>query len=118
MPPPEAPDERRQAPRVGVEAKVRLHGDKPWSGVYNTADLSSTGAFLVSESPPPRGSMVTLDLELGADEDDLQGLSALVVHVRTEASEASARGCGVMFLRLDRENAERLQTIVENRLRS
>lgn len=107
--------ERRQAPRIGVSAQVRLHGAEPWSGVYQTADLSATGAFLVSETPPPRGTMVKLDLELDPDRT-LRDLNALVVHVRAEAADASARGCGVMFVRLGKDQAESLRAVVAERL--
>jgi hypothetical protein len=107
--------ERRQAPRIGVSAQVRLHGGEPWSGVYQTADLSTSGAFLISETPPPRGTMVRLDLEIDPDRT-LRDLHALVVHVRSAASEASARGCGVMFVRLGKEQAESLRTVVAERL--
>lgn len=107
--------ERRATPRFGISAQVRLHGEESWSGVYQTADLSVSGAFLISDSPPPRGSMVKLDLELNAD-NTFQGLEALVVHVRTEATEPSARGCGVMFVRLAKDQAESLRTAVSEKL--
>ena len=104
--------ERRAAPRAGIAAQVIIQGEAGWAGVYQTADLSTTGAFLVSDSPPPRGSMVRLDLEV-TPEITLRGVQALVVHVRAEASDPSARGCGVMFLRLGREEAETLGSLVD-----
>lgn len=107
--------ERRQAPRIGVSAQVRLHGGEPWSGVYQTADLSATGAFLISEAPPPRGTVVKLDLEIDPQRT-LRDLNALVVHVRSAASEASARGCGVMFVRLGKDQVESLRAVVAERL--
>jgi c-di-GMP-binding flagellar brake protein YcgR len=98
-----------------VNAQVRLHGSEAWSGVYQTADLSATGAFLISDAPPPRGALVKLDLEVDEDQK-LQDLQALVVHVRTDASEPSARGCGVMFVRMAKEQAESLRAVVAERL--
>jgi hypothetical protein len=103
--------ERRATPRFGISAQVRLLGSEEWAGVYSTGDLSVSGAFLVSDSPPPRGAMVKLDLEVDP-ENVFRGLEALVVHVRTEASEPSARGCGVMFVRMGKEQTERLRSAV------
>ncbi len=108
-------DERRNAPRAGISAQVRILGSEDWSGVYETADLSCSGAFLISDSPPPRGSMVKIDLDLDP-EYTLSGLHALVVHVRTEASDSSARGCGVMFVRMSKEQTEGLRAAVDERL--
>ena len=103
--------ERRQAPRHGFEAEVRLEGDEPWSGRFNTANISTTGAFIVTERPPPRGKVVKL--ELNVDENlSLPDLEALVVHVRAEASEPSARGCGVMFLKLSPDQNATLSRFV------
>jgi len=107
--------ERRASPRFGISAQVRLHGEEEWAGVYDTGDLSVSGAFLVSDSPPPRGAMVRLDLEVDPD-NVFKGLEALVVHVRTEASEPSARGCGVMFVRMGKEQVERLRGAVSEQL--
>lgn len=107
--------ERRATPRFGISAQVRLHGGESWSGVYHTADLSVSGAFLISDSPPPRGSMVKLDLEVDS-QSTFRNLEALVVHVRTEATEPSARGCGVMFVRLEKKQAESLRTAVSQQL--
>jgi hypothetical protein len=52
--------------------------------------------------------MVRLDLELDP-ETRVEGVDALVVHVRSEATDPSARGCGVMFLRLDKDAVTALQ---------
>jgi hypothetical protein len=107
--------DRRSAPRAGITAQVRIHGEEEWAGLYETSDLSVSGAFLVSDDPPPRGSRVSLDLELDAD-IKVAGVDALIVHVRTEASEPSARGCGVMFLRLDKDASQTLASLVDNQL--
>lgn len=107
--------DRRATPRFGISAQVRLHGDEKWSGVYHTADLSVSGAFLISDDPPPRGSMVKLDLEVNP-KSTFKDLEALVVHVRTEATEPEARGCGVMFVRLAKDQAESLRTAVSEEL--
>lgn len=103
--------ERRDAPRAGVSAQVRIHGAEDWAGVYKTGDLSASGAFLVSDSPPPRGLTVRIDLELDGS-TTVQGVEALVVHVRAEASDPSARGCGLMFIRLDKDAAAALSSRV------
>lgn len=107
--------ERRQAPRIGIEAEVLIHGDEAWAGTYQTGDLSTSGAFLVTDAPPPRGAMVRLDLNLepGVTVRDVQ---ALVVHVRTDASVPSARGCGLMFLRIARDEAKILDALVASRM--
>lgn len=107
--------ERRRTPRVGIDALVHLRGQADWAGSCHTADLSTSGAFLISPSPPPRGTTVELDLELG-DELRIEGLHALVVHVRSSTTEPSARGCGVVFLRLGRDQATRLRQVIEARL--
>jgi len=99
---------------VGIEAEVHVHGDATWAGVYHTGDLSTSGAFLVSDDPPPRGSMVRLDLRMEGDVE-VNGVQALVVHVRSDASVPSARGCGVMFLRMGKDDAETLGSYVDSR---
>ncbi len=106
--------DRRRALRVGIGATVHFRGDAEWAGPHDTADVSTTGAFVVTETPPPRGIMVSLDLELDGDVA-IEELDALVVHVRLDASEASARGCGLMFLRVGREKADRLRALLEAR---
>jgi hypothetical protein len=76
-----------------------LHGTDEWCGEYDTANISATGAFLISDAPPPRGTTVKLDLRI----DPLcllENIEALVVHVRADASIPQARGCGLMFLQL------------------
>ena len=106
--------ERRRADRVGLEARVHLHGDDPWSGTYETADVSEAGAFVITDRPPPRGVTLSLDLDLG-DGIVFSDLAALVVHVRREVTQPSARGCGLMFLRLDKDEAEGLRRAIEAR---
>lgn len=109
--------ERRRAPRLGLKAEVEVHGAEPWCGRFTTSNISASGAFVVTERPPPRGSVIRMSLALGevgeVDEKlPLDDVEALVVHVRSEASEPSARGCGLMFLKLTHAESARLTDLV------
>ncbi len=94
-----------------MEAEVMLLGDDSWSGHFSTANISATGAFIITDRPPPRGKVVRLELNVD-EEESLWDVEALVVHVRAEASEPSARGCGVMFLKLTSDQNEALARLL------
>ncbi len=103
--------DRRQTPRVGIAAEILVGGDASWAGTYHTADLSTSGAFLVSDEPPPRGAMLLIDLKVDGEVVAVD-VRALVVHTRAAASDASARGCGLMFLSLGADQSAALHRLV------
>lgn len=88
--------ERRRAPRLRAKVDVRFKGDEvAWE--LNSSDISSTGAFLVSNEFRPVGTHATVRIRILHLIDPIE-IDCEVVHNRTERQGALTRGFGVRFL--------------------
>ena len=96
--------DRRQKTRHPFEAKATLSfGGAVYSAV--TQDISSEGAFLVTDVPAP----VSTSVELTFDVHD--GLSLIAISgrvVRVTSSSASPRGLAVEFDEVEAEDVQRI----------
>ena len=98
--------ERRQSARFPFEAKATLSfGGAVYSAV--TQDISSKGAFLVTDVPAP----VSTSVELTLDVHD--GLSPIEISgrvVRVTSDSESPRGLAIEFDDVEAEDAQRIVT--------
>lgn len=106
----------REAPRVAVDAFVRVRGAGDREFVFRTRDLSESGLFLytrVGHAYPFRVG-ATLDLEL-FDYDEAVHCEVLIVRVVEPGSAESDHyptGFGVKIIAIDPAQRDRLTAMV------
>jgi len=93
-----SPTDFREHSRAPLKAPATLQIDafsQPVSGY--TADLSQGGMFVQTKEPPPVGSIVRFEVDLGSPDGVIRG-TAEVVWMRTEAQGARhPAGIGLQF---------------------
>jgi two-component system chemotaxis response regulator CheY len=106
--PPSTPEEeRRRSPRLPIEVSVHLAGESPQT--LQTWDISPYGAFLISDQPPPTGTVAEASIELPHLDDPIR-VQCTVAHVRERAQGGLPAGFGVSFAHDAAEVSERLLT--------
>ncbi len=104
------PAARNATPRTAVELPVSIQvagWPEPRGGL--TANVSATGMFVRFERPEPIGTMVRLELDLGADSEPVRGMGEVIwIRVRWEGKNRPA-GMGIRFLGLAPEPAAALE---------
>jgi len=81
-----------------------------------TVDLSTGGAALRMNNPPPPGSAILLEVYLpGAGSSKVVRAEGVVIWVSGESGE-DASGIGIRFTKLSDEDRERIGTVVRETL--
>lgn len=109
-------ENHREAPRIKVDAFVKVSGGNDREYVFRTRDLSDGGLFLYTKVthiyPIKLGSRLTLELY---DYDDYISCTVAVVRVVEPGgaeSEQFPTGFGVKISEIDAANKERLETML------
>src|SRR5438105_3914206 len=98
---------QRRAPRVAHEVMVAVRGDRGHFTGWGT-NLSASGVFVNTSSPPPAGDEVQVLLQLpGVPECKLRG------RVAWSRGAGEEPGMGVQFLQLDEETRQVIAQMVE-----
>lgn len=113
---PDGERDARAAVRAPVERPVNVEVDTgvPYRPAM-TANLSTTGMFVRTDSPPPVGAMVRFELELVAGESPVRGLGD-VVWIRVQRPGGPTAGMGVRFRVLDDDARQALESVVTEAL--
>jgi uncharacterized protein (TIGR02266 family) len=105
--------ERRAAPRVLVDLEVDYRSEENFLFAYIT-DISTTGIFIRTTTPEPRGTELNLRfIPDGADAPlELEGEVIWVNAFRPGYPDNLNPGMGVRFLRLEGETKARLYDLI------
>lgn len=104
--------ERRRSPRVLVDLEVDYDSEDNFLFAYIT-DISTTGIFIKTVTPEPRGT--ELNLRFRPEGEEPFALEAEVIWIndlRPDDRDNLSPGMGVRFLRLDDEMKQRLYDLV------
>lgn len=105
--------ERRNSPRVLVDLEVDYQSEDNFLFAYIT-DISTTGIFIKTITPEPRGTELNLRFVPEGEEApiELEGEVIWINELRPEDRDNLSPGMGVRFLRLDDEMKQRLYDLV------
>jgi uncharacterized protein (TIGR02266 family) len=104
--------ERRRAPRVLVDLEVDYDSEDNFLFAYIT-DISTTGIFIKTVTPEPRGTELNLRFRPEGEEPfAVEGEVIWINDLRPEDRDNLSPGMGVRFLRLDDEMKQRLYDLV------
>lgn len=108
-------DDRRRSPRVMVSIEVAFSNESKY--VYaSTADISSTGMFIITQEPEEMGTHLSLRFKL-PDDDDVFELDGQVRWFRHEVTGADGKrlspGMGIEFMQLKQSHKQRLELLLK-----
>ncbi len=110
---PVAPD--RRLPRFVARDRVSLRVEKSkdleelW-----TRDISHGGMFVVTDTPPERGTRTTVMLETPVGAVEIKAEVVHVVSTETARSTGATPGVGLEFIDLDKERRESIRQYIES----
>lgn len=101
--------EFQRSTRMPLDAVVRLHfqGTVAYQNGF-AANVSATGMFVKHPAPPPLGTQLVFEFNLGADRKPVQGAGE-VVWVRDKyLGPGQPAGVGIRFLQLDSQSRDHI----------
>jgi molecular chaperone DnaK len=110
----DAPDKVRADPRSAVQLPLHLRREGVGDFVDAIAtDVSSTGLFVEMPRPFPVGTLLDLEIDLGASWAAAMVEVVRVVDAAAHSQTGKARGCGVRFVQIDDAARAHLTALVE-----
>jgi uncharacterized protein (TIGR02266 family) len=109
----QGPQDRRRFPRIRLALTVELRFASADAVLESsTVDISEGGVFIRMPNPRPEGTLIRLHLHVGGRVLDIGG----VVVRSVRPGEGEPPGIGVLFLEMQPDDAEFVQTLVRERL--
>ncbi len=110
---------RRSAPRVPIDALVRIQvADQEELVDVLAANISLTGMFVRTQEPHPAGSVLRFELRLGDDSASAQGVGEVAWVRRGELFSVLPAGMGIRFRRFDQDGRDVISRVIDPRPRT
>jgi Tfp pilus assembly protein PilZ len=110
---------RRRSPRVAILTQVSIrHGQSVYAG--NLLNISTTGAYISSQSIVPRGEQVKLTLSLPDSRDyfSIQGVSVWTNDRQEKQSDNHPQGYAIKFVDISDQALSSIQALVRRNIAS
>ncbi|MBP9146434.1 MAG: PilZ domain-containing protein [Thermoanaerobaculia bacterium] len=101
--------EFQRSTRMPLDAVVRLHfqGTVAYQNGF-AANVSATGMFVKHPAPPPLGTQLVFEFNLGADRKPVQGAGEVVWVREKYLGPGQPAGVGIRFLQLDSQSRDHI----------
>ncbi|MEO8275328.1 MAG: PilZ domain-containing protein [Thermoanaerobaculia bacterium] len=101
--------EFQRSTRMPLDAVVRLHfqGTVAYQNGF-AANVSATGMFVKHPSPPPLGTQLVFEFNLGAERKPVQGAGEVVWVRDRYLGPGQPAGVGIRFLQLDTQSRDHI----------